>query len=195
MVLTPLMNVFGQFAPCRNSELTGSESQRTLVGVLLNPPATSTGTRSRNAVARAAGVLGYEKSTLTNMCAVPTSSVAQVNALDPSAWELARHELNTALSEASAVLAGWGVSGLSGSSLRLMQAQVRWLAESARQRGIGAFWMVGGEPRHPSRWHQYVADKYARTSGGTFEERLAQVLVAVPIFQAFPSTDQQFSQH
>jgi hypothetical protein len=44
--------------------------------------------------------------------------------------------------------------------------------------------MLGGEPRHPSRWHQYVSDKYGRTSGGTFEERIKQVLVAVPLARA-----------
>lgn len=47
--------------------------------------------------------------------------------------------------------------------------------------GITAFWMVGGEPRHPSRWHQFVSDKHGRTTGGTFEERLVQVLVEVPL--------------
>jgi hypothetical protein len=47
--------------------------------------------------------------------------------------------------------------------------------------GISNIWMVGGEPRHPSRWHQFVSDKYSRTTGGSFEERLDQVLESVPM--------------
>jgi hypothetical protein len=38
-------------------------------------------------------------------------------------------------------------------------------------------WTVGGESRHPSRWHQYVSDKHARAGSGEFAERLKSVLV------------------
>lgn len=89
-------------------------------------------------------------------------------------------QLDVALEGATGMLAGWGVAGLSGQARRLMQAQVAWLAERSAALGIDTFWTVGGEARHPSRWHQYVSDKYGRTSGGTFEERLKQVLVEVP---------------
>lgn len=118
---------------------------------------------------------------MTNLCAVPTPSVVQLNTLDRHAWDLARDELEEALTGANAVLAGWGVAGLTGEARRRMRAQVDWLAERAHDAGMASWWMVGGEPRHPSRWHQYVSDKYHRTAGGTFEERIAQALVAVPI--------------
>lgn len=159
--------------------MEGSE-QRHLVAVLLNPPATSTGVRSRNAVIRAARVLGYERTVVTNLCAVSTPSVVEVNALDREAWDLAQADLGAALKCAGTVLACWGIAGLSGEARRWMIGQVEWLTERAREVGIGNAWTVGGEPRHPSRWHQYVSDKYGRTTGGTFEERLAQVLVQVP---------------
>lgn len=118
---------------------------------------------------------------MTNLCAVPTPSVVELNALGRDAWDLARVDLEAALTGASAVLAGWGVAGLTGDARRLMRDQVAWLTERAPEGGIAAFWMVGGSPRHPSRWHQYVSDKYGRTNGGSFEERIRQVLVAVPI--------------
>jgi len=151
------------------------------VAVLLNPPAHSTGVRSRNAVSRAATVLGYEHVTFTNLCSVPTPSVVELKRLDHGDWELARGELADALVHSDAVLAGWGVAGVTGEAQRLLRAQVDWLRERALAVGIESFWTVGGEPRHPSRWHQYVADRHGRTQGGTFNERLSQVLVPVPV--------------
>lgn len=149
--------------------------------MLLNPPGRSTGARTRNAVSRAARVLGYDHVTITNLCAVPTRSVVELNNLGHDAWELARGDLEAGLSSTDAILAGWGIAGVAGEARRSLCAQVAWLQEVALAKGIESFWMIGGEPRHPSRWHQYVADKYQRTSGGSFEERIRQVLVAVPI--------------
>lgn len=151
-----------------------------LVAVLLNPPAVSTGSRSRNAVNRTACMLGFERVVIVNLCAVPTPTVAQLNFLGRAAWESARPELEVALAGAGAVLAGWGVAGLTGPARGLLVDQVDWVSVRAARVGINAFWMVGGERRHPSRWHQYVSDKYGRTSGGTFDDRIRQVLVPVP---------------
>lgn len=149
--------------------------------MLLNPPATSTGTRSRNAVTHAARVLGFDRVVIANLCAVATPTVVQLGDIGRGAWEEAQSDLDVALVGAGAVLAGWGVSGLSGDARRWMDSQVDWLTMRAQGAGIDAFWMVGGKPRHPSRWHQYVSDKYGRTTGGTFEQRIEQVLVQVPI--------------
>jgi hypothetical protein len=134
-------------------------------------------------VTRAGSVLGYSRIVVANMCASATRSVVELNALADDGWELARLEMTASLAGASAVLAGWGVAGLTGQARRRMEAQEEWLSERARDLGIKAFWMVGGKPRHPSRWHQYVSDKYGRTTGGSFEERIAQVLVEVPIIR------------
>ncbi|MFT4010671.1 MAG: hypothetical protein QM655_11595 [Nocardioidaceae bacterium] len=152
-----------------------------MVAVLLNPPTKSTGVRSRNAVARAAQAIGYPDVVLTNLCAAPTPSVVELNALGGDAWDEARAGLERDLTGATAVLAAWGVAGLTGGARRLMRSQVRWLTERVASAGIERFWMVGGEPRHPSRWHQYVSDKYGRTTGGSFEERICQVLLEVPL--------------
>ena len=129
---------------------------------------------------RAADVLGYEEVVITNLCSVATPSIIGVNGLGHEAWTSARADLEVAVASGTGLLAAWGVGGLSGDARRRMCAQVEWLVDHATKGGLHSFWMVGGEPRHPSRWHQYVSDKYERTRGGSFEERLAQVLIDVP---------------
>lgn len=176
-------SAFGQCAQSRSRRQLYRYIPRrpSLVAILLNPPSRTTGARSRNAVLRVASVLGHERVDVVNLCAEPTASVVELNDLRGDGWKHARKQLSSALEDAEALLAGWGVAGLSGEARRSLDAQVDWLNERARQLGIKGIWMVGGEPRHPSRWHQYVADKYARTSGGSFEQRIKQVLVSVPI--------------
>jgi len=151
------------------------------VAVLLNPPSLTSGTRSRNAVAHAATVLGCENVQLVNLCSASTPTVVELNDLRGDGWEEARESLEVALLHADVLLAGWGVAGMSGYSKRSLTSQVDWLLRRAQNRGFDSVWMVGGEPRHPSRWHQYVADRHQRTSGGTFEDRIRQVLVDVPL--------------
>lgn len=162
--------------------MTRSDGSGVLLAVLLNPPGSTSGTRTRNAVERAGRVLGFGSVKIANLCSVATSTVVELNMLgDGDCWHQAREELAGALRGAEGLLAGWGVAGISGGARRARQAQVDWLYSRAREAGIDTIWMVGGEPRHPSRWHQFVSDKYGRTSGGTFEERLGQVMVAMSI--------------
>lgn len=151
------------------------------MAVLLNPPTKSSGTRSRNAVARGARAIGYRNVVLTNLCAEPTPSVVELNSVGIEAWFEARAGLERTLLGATAVLAAWGVTGITGDARRSMRSQVQWLSGCLASAGIEKMWMVGGEPRHPSRWHQYVSDKYGRTTGGSFEDRIRQVLVEVPL--------------
>ena len=155
--------------------------RRTLTAILLNPPACTTGTRSRSAVRRAATVLGYDEVRIANLCAAATPTVVELNKLDPESWKLARPTLQEALECADAMLAGWGVAGVTGKARHLLLAQVDWLYAQATSAGIRSIWMVGGKPRHPSRWHQYVSDKYGRTNGGTPDQRLRQVLTEVAL--------------
>ncbi|MCW2855878.1 MAG: hypothetical protein JWR52_1493 [Marmoricola sp.] len=153
-----------------------------LVAVLLNPPATTTGNRTRNATEGAARILGYDSVEVVNLCKTATSSVVELNDLRADdGWTLARHGLKRALRSADGVLGAWGVAGMSGAARGARDKQVEWFIAEAERSGFATLWMVGGEPRHPSRWHQYLADKYGRTSGGTFEERLGQVIEAVSL--------------
>ena len=150
--------------------------------MLLNRPKTTSGARTRNAVAAAARVLRYQSVEVVNLYSDATSSVDDLNRFATlDGWHRARRELSSALGRATGVLGGWGVAGLTGDALRDQAEQVGWLRLEAIQAGVSAIWMVGGEPRHPSRWHQFVSDKYSRTTGGSFEERLDQVLESVPI--------------
>jgi hypothetical protein len=117
-----------------------------------------------------------------NLYSDATSSTGELNKSSTiDGWLRARRELSSALGHAAGVLGGWGVAGLTGAARRDQNEQVAWLRLEAIRAGVSDIWMVGGEPRHPSRWHQFVSDKYSRTTGGSFEERLVQVLESVPI--------------
>jgi hypothetical protein len=156
--------------------------QGKLVAILLNPPLSTSGNRSRNAVSRASQLLGYNSLEVVNLYAEPTSSIAELGLSETlEGWFWARPRLRIALQSADGLLGAWGVAGLAGSAKRGRDRQVAWLRAEASRVGFNGIWMVGGEPRHPSRWHQYVSDKYGRTTGGTFEERLRQVVVKVSL--------------
>jgi hypothetical protein len=86
-----------------------------------------------------------------------------------------------ALRDCDEVMAAWGLSSLAGAARRNRIEQLRWLLDIASSHGHNYVWTIGGQPRHPSRWHQYVSDVHERTMGGTFEERLQQVLTRVSI--------------
>ncbi|WP_456846869.1 hypothetical protein [Cellulomonas sp. P5_C6] len=153
-----------------------------LTAVLLNPPAVTTGIRTRNAVAKAGLVLGYSTIEVVNLCSAATPSVVELNRTQRlDGWLDARPALVGSLRTASGVLAAWGVAGMTGAARLARDDQVAWLYDELLKAGIDRVWTVGGEPRHPSRWHQFVSDKYGRTSGGCFEQRLSEVLVATPI--------------
>jgi hypothetical protein len=159
-----------------------SDERRLLIAVLLNRPKTTSGARTRNAVAAAARVLRYQSVEVVNLYSDATSCMEELNRSGTiHGWLSARRELSSALGRATDVLGGWGVAGLTGTVLQDQNEQVAWLRLEAIRAGISNVWMVGGEPRHPSRWHQFVSDKYSRTTGGSFEERLDQVLESVPI--------------
>ncbi|PKQ30556.1 MAG: hypothetical protein CVT62_13170 [Actinobacteria bacterium HGW-Actinobacteria-2] len=156
-------------------------NQLRLLAVLLNPPRSTSGARTLGAVQRAAAVLGFGDLTIANLFADRTMDVIELNHLDShSPWPANQSQIATQLSLADGVLAGWGVAGASGAFRCERARRAQWLYTAAAAAGHETIWMVGGEPRHPSRWHQFVADAHGRTPGGSFEERLAHVLVAVP---------------
>ncbi len=154
----------------------------TLLAILLNPPLTTSGARTIRAVELARRVLGYSHVEIVNLHGGPTATVVELNmAVDQTGWIDARADIRRALGGAGGLLGGWGIAGLTGMARRARNEQVDWLKAEAGLAGLTQIWTVGGEPRHPSRWHQFVSDKYGRTAGGCFEDRLAQVLVAAPI--------------
>lgn len=95
---------------------------------------------------------------------------------DVAGWLAARPELCGLIARADVLVAGWGVRGLSGLAAQHQRAQLRLITGHARLHGRTHVWTVGGQPRHPSRWHQFVSDRHGRTLGGSFSERLTCVL-------------------
>ncbi|GAB3795063.1 hypothetical protein GCM10028798_03160 [Humibacter antri] len=155
-----------------------------LLAVLLNPPSSTTGVRTRNAVNLAGEVLGFHRTEIVNLTTVATPTVLELNQLSADVWLNARPDISEGLARASALLGGWGTAGLSGVARAARASQVEWLIHAAREVGIEEIWTVGGRPRHPSRWHQYVAEKHGRTSEGSFSQKLSQVMTRLPLDSA-----------
>ena len=156
----------------------------TLGAILLNPP-TSGGLPTLRHLHVAAELLGCDSVVIGNLFATATDDVTAVNSVgaDAAGWTAARPGLLKAL-DADVLIAGWGVSGLQGDAQRHREAQVQWVTASATLRRHVGVWTLNGEPRHPSRWHQYVSDRHGRASGDTQAERLQSVLV----FKTLPWT-------
>lgn len=133
---------------------------------------------------RASEVLGFESVEVANLFYEATPSVVELNLLrrfELGAWRKVRQEFDEQIGNAAGLLAAWGVTGASGPLREMRDQRASWVLRQARAYGHTTIWAVGGQPRHPSRWHQYVADRHGRTSGGTFEDRLRQVLVPTPL--------------
>jgi hypothetical protein len=163
------------------ARVDGDEHNARLLAVLLNPPTETSGNRTRLAVAHAARVLRCSEVRTVNLFPNPSRSVVDLNAtaLQTDDWKQTSAAVARDLREAEVVLGAWGVAGLLGTARFERELRSRWLLRTAAALGHCHIWMVGGEPRHPSRWHQYVADKHRRTTGGPFEARLSEVLRAV----------------
>lgn len=150
---------------------------RQLGAVLLNPPLT-TGAVTMRHLQVAAEVLGCDGVRVANLFATPTRSVTQINDVgrDSAGWTEARPALARLGATSAELVAAWGVSGLHGPAFAHWQAQITWLIHQFRQDAVAGVWTLNGEPRHPSRWHQYVSDRHGRASGATFRDRLSSVL-------------------
>lgn len=163
-------------------EIKVPSHRRSVLAVLLNPPSISSGARTVRAVGLAQSILGFENVQIANLAATPTANVVQLNhsQVNPD-WGTARITITQALTTTDGIIAAWGVSGLTGSARRGFEEQVSWFTATAIRSGFDSCWTVGGRPLHPSRWHQYVADKHGRTPSGTTEQRLRHVIQSTPM--------------
>jgi hypothetical protein len=154
---------------------------RVLVAVLANPPVTS-GARTRNSLVHALAPTECSVLIVANIYALPTRDVPDIGAQgrSPEGWDLARQELRNAISGADEVLAGWGMNRLSGAARDHRTRQLTWLRDLCESHSIHTAWTVGGQPRHPSRWPQYVSDRHSRTGPGSTAERLLEVVKPMP---------------
>lgn len=153
--------------------------------MLLNPPLRDgIGVTERN-VEWAANVLGYCEFRMVNLIDVPTKDLPALNARgrELAPWLASRPVLEEALGSAEALVAGWGVGGLTGKTRANQRDQIGWLCRSAIELGHRSAWVVGNGPRHPSRWRQYVGPQKGRVSGGTWSERLSNALALASLFE------------
>lgn len=169
--------------PVDSSILSGvGESQMRLGVILLNPPEGTGKSTYRNLEAGLES-FGKPQIRLANLFATATKNVAAINkvGIGPEGWALAQPSIKEVLSSSNQILFGWGVGSLHGIARQNFLNQIMWLRATALEMKHDSYWSVGAEPRHPSRWHQYVSDVHGRTSGGTLSNRLAQVLVRTPL--------------
>ena len=160
-----------------------------LGAILINPPATSGGRTLRH-LGAAGRALGHAHVVVANLCAMPTRDVNELErvATDPRIWHSARPELERVIMQSDVLIAGWGVKSWSGPSAVHFRDQLELRAGSGHEMpGKNEIWTLGGEPRHPSRWHQYVSERYGRATGETLAARLSSVLEAVPLDALSPS--------
>lgn len=170
----------GPVEPFPDPSLTPTST--TLAAILINP-AERGGLRTLQRVQVAARLLGHGAGVVANLLTEPTRSVKEIRIAGQggAGWLAARDELKLTIESSTEVLVGWGInrpSGLAGVHFLDQLSFVRSLVEAS---GSGLVWTVGGEARHPSRWHQYISDRHGRATGDDFEERLRSVLRYVPI--------------
>lgn len=149
------------------------EQREVLLFVGLNPPLTS-GARTRSRVELARALLGFEAVEHGNLFALPTKNSTGLSTLGVSddGWVSARAQLSQQLRRANGTLLGYGVQGPSGTAGRLFRAQAAWLEAELVLVGLPV-WLVGGRPRHPSRWQRYT---HRAHPGVPFDVALAAAL-------------------
>jgi len=152
-----------------------------LLGAILINPAAGAGTTTISRLELVRDLLGCEQVRIENLLTVATRSVLEITKAGAQFedWEAARPGLSSLISDSDQLLLGWGLGGGFGGPARdHFAAQVTWIEHQiSLRRDRPLVWTVGNGPRHPSRWHQYVADKHRRTRGGHFRNRLRDVLV------------------
>lgn len=151
-----------------------------LVALLLNPPLRDPSvTVSMANLHVAKDVLGCSSLQVANMFAIPTKDLPDINRVgrEPHGWLETRPQLTAAIAQADAVILGWGLGGLSGPARLHFREQIDWVFSLLAAHG--PVWTVGGVPRHPSRWRQFVGPQRNIARGEDFTERLRSVLQQV----------------
>lgn len=158
-----------------------------LTVILLNPKPEGSTSVSVKRVHMAAQILGLDGVTIVNLTGASSvdSSALRASPSDSSSWMLARRELHSAMEGAENVLAAWGLGGLGPRWQPDFISQRRWLVSTMKTARISRAWTLDGKPRHPSRWHQHLAQSKGRFLEETFEQRMASALCQVPVEQLY----------
>lgn len=147
----------------------------TLSAILATPPLTSGG-RTLARVEMARQVLGAERSIVANLYDVPTRDIGELatKGHDPAQWRRSRTALKQAVDLADVVMLAYGVSRPPAPVRSYHDEQVEWLNELFDRRSVPVL-MVGGRPRHPSRWQRWTSRAHP---GRPFREALTLELWA-----------------
>lgn len=147
--------------------------------ILLNParetkrPSTTELVLEDVRVAKAWGMLE-----IANLVETPTRNskeLAQV-ATSPEAFLGARDRLDAILTSSDILVFAWGIAPLPGPAGRHVRGQANWVISRAQHHGHTHAWAMGGRPRHPSRWRQYVGPQRGLFDGPTTIDRLTRGL-------------------
>jgi hypothetical protein len=151
--------------------MVGQTSRLFVVG--LNPPETS-GSRTLARTELARQLLGLDAVDLGNLFALRTRSAVELPdvACQQDGWLSARAGLIDGLSRADGVLLGYGVQAPTGVAGDHFRSQVIWLEFALRSIELPV-WLVGGAPRHPSRWQRYT---HRMTPDKPFRDALREAL-------------------
>lgn len=155
----------------------GSKRSRVLGAILLNPT-TGVGKPTMKHLRLAQALLGADDLQIANLFPLASSNMHGVSTMgrDELTWLLARPAIDSLIGSSDDLLLGWGIARLTGAADGHFRQQISWVR--TRLSGIEVpIWALGGEPRHPSRWHQYVSDVHGRTSGGDLPSRIRESLV------------------
>jgi hypothetical protein len=129
-----------------------------LVAVLANPALSDFGFRTRARVELAAEIIGCHEATIVNLFPMASRSSLSIAEMGGtvSPWLAARADISGALANADEILFGFGVTSPSGPAGAYYRAQVAW-TKALVARAAAPPWMVGGQPRHPSRWQRHTS--------------------------------------
>lgn len=136
-----------------------------LLAVLASPPLGTTGARTLARVEMAARHIGCDGYVVGNVFAQPTSDVLEISiaGATPNHWMSARIALEPLLARADNVLFAWGKTEPSGLARGFHRAQIAWVRHQVLI-ASGTIWMVGEEPRHPSRWQRFTSRNHPQLS-------------------------------
>lgn len=109
----------------------------------------------------ACDILQIDGLVIANLLDIPMYRTGELSILgrDPDLWLQSRSAIAAAVTTADSVLFGYGCTQPSGVARYHFRAQTSWVSGLAAGLGLSPV-MVGGEPRHPSRWQRWTSRRY-----------------------------------
>ncbi|MFV0432932.1 MAG: DUF1643 domain-containing protein [Leucobacter sp.] len=177
--------------------MTEPPMQPLSVGALLLNPSLDVHRSTSHAVLRLLATRkDWPNPRVVNLIEIPTRNskvLAQTQILYEDLYA-ARPHIESMLASSTQLIFAWGTSFMPGEAGVKQRQQIHWAIECAARYGHSEAWMMGGSPRHPSRWRQYVGPQRAIHEGGTTADRLERALILRPIETALPAGSSSLSE-